>query len=246
VGVLSSLDCCAASIAEFLQVSLDVEFSDKLESIGENAFACTALRSIKLPKVRVIDDYAFYNCHQLMEVELSEDLERIRYEAFGECPFRRIAIPLKIYLLQNDYVFDDCAALSQVDLVGGIHKTTSSLLLDSLINEMKDEIDRINRDLPNTDTNDKTLAIERWVERVLQRISFFKSEHQALLKTLTALLELALWKAKLDESQDQRSIGSDQPTKKTKIDMEAARQEQRITSGASIVIANVLPFLKLE
>ena len=37
-----------------------------------------------------------------------------------------------------------------------------------------------------------------------------------------------------------------QHTKKAKIDVESMRKERRITSGASIVIKNVLPFLKLE
>ena len=84
------------------------------------------------------------------------------------------------------------------------------------------------------------------MERVIHRIEHYKSEHYALLKKFTTLLELALWKAKLDESQYERSLGRDQSAKKAKIDMNAARQEKRITSGASIVIKNVLPFLKLE
>ena len=56
-------------------------------------------------------------------------------------------------------------------------------------------------------------------------------------------MELALWKAKL------RSDKMDIPefrTKKAKIDHvhSARRQEKCIMSGASIVIENVLPFLK--
>ena len=34
--------------------------------------------------------------------------------------------------------------------------------------------------------------------------------------------------------------------KKAKVDTEAARKEQRVTCGASIVIKNVLPFLALK
>ena len=34
--------------------------------------------------------------------------------------------------------------------------------------------------------------------------------------------------------------------KKAKVEVESKRKERRITSGASIVIKNVLPFLKLE
>ena len=110
---------------------------------------------------------------------------------------------------------------------------------------MEDEIDRINQTLPNIRI-EKAGAIKKWIIRVLGRMEHYKSEHYAVLKEFTTLLELALWKAKLDESQDERSLGSDHPVKKAKIDINAARQEKRITSGASIVIRNVLPFLKLE
>ena len=60
------------------------------------------------------------------------------------------------------------------------------------------------------------------------------------------LLELALWKANLHEEEEMEE--EKQPGKKSKIDRKtenARRQEHRITSGASIVIKNVLPFLKL-
>jgi hypothetical protein len=53
----------------------DVEFGDKLETIGSSAFASTALRTIKILKVRVIEFSAFAGCEQLMEAELSGDLE---------------------------------------------------------------------------------------------------------------------------------------------------------------------------
>ena len=226
----------------------DVEFGDKLDTIGFEAFyCCTSLRNIKIPKIRAIRDCAFVECKQLTDVELSEDLETIGEEALAYCPrLRRISIPLKDEEMIEDNVFMKCENLSQVDLVGGIHKTVLTLLLDSWRNEMNDLIDRINQVLPNTAANNKTVVIQEWMERVRGRIKHYKSEHHVLLKEFTTLLELALWKAKLDESQDERALGSDQPAKKAKIDVMAARQEQRITFGASIVIKNVLPFLKLE
>jgi hypothetical protein len=221
----------------------DVEFGDKLETIGNDAFSGTKLTSIKLPKVRVIGGGAFLGCEQLTEVKLSEDLETIEDRAFAYCPrLRRITIPLQ-YTLLDEGVFDECRDLSQVELIGGIHKTISSLLLNSWRNEMNDEIDSINRVLPRYV---KTVTIRQWMGSVLQRIEHYKAEHFIALKEFTTLLELALWKAKIDESQDERSLGSDQPAKKPKMNMKAVRQEQRITSGASIVIKNVLPFLKLE
>ncbi len=44
----------------------------------------------------------------------------------------------------------------------------------------------------------------------------------------------------------EKSLGVKPPAKKSKIDVATDRQEKRITSGASIVIKNVLPFLSLE
>jgi hypothetical protein len=65
-----------------------------------------------------------------------------------------------------------------------------------------------------------------------------------LLKEATTLLELALWKAKIDEKE--RECLGEMKAKKAKIDVQSERRELRITSGASIVIKNVLPFLQLE
>ncbi len=236
---------------------VDVEFGDKLETIGLAAFArIYSLRNIKLPKIRTIGVNAFLRCEQMTDVELSEDLERIRVGAFINCPnLRRITLPLKDNLLENDYVFDECYNLSQVDLVGGIHKIVSSLLLDSWKNEMNDEIKRINQLLPNTPTGicftgpaplAKTAVIRRWLERVLLRIDHFKREHYKLLKQFTTLLELALWKAKLDEMVNVKDNIEMQAANMVINDDNSARRELRVTSGANIVIKNVLPFLALE
>jgi hypothetical protein len=157
----------------------------------------------------------------LTEAELSEDLETIDEEALAYCPrLRRIAMPLKDNFLDDD-VFLGCDNLSQVDLVGGIHKTISSLLLDSWRQEMKDEIDRINQVLSNTPTDEKTAVMQRACERM----GHYKSEHYALLKNNMTQLELALWDANL------LNVDS------------ASRHEARVTCGANIIIPHVLSFL---
>lgn len=89
--------------------------------------------------MRVIEGAAFAGCGQLTKAELSEDLERIGNATFCSCP------PSRAYLLSHlkcviseYYVFYGCA-LSRVDLVGGgIHKTVSSLLLESWRDEMNE------------------------------------------------------------------------------------------------------------
>ena len=110
---------------------------------------------------------------------------------------------------------------------------------------MKDEIDCINLDLPIAPANEKTATIRQWMERVLERIEHYKSEHYALLKEFTTLLELALWKANLDDN-----VGYDAAAREgvrvTRGQIKRAKKDISITSGASIVIKNVLPFLELE
>jgi len=230
----------------------DVEFGDKLETIGSHAFSCCcSLRNIKIPTVRTIRSSAFQFCKQLTDMELPA-VEEIGFFAFLRCgSLRRIAIPPKDNILPFDAIyqrynqFEDCENLTTVDLVGEVHNTISSLLLESWRNEMNQEIDRINQELPNTPAYEKTVEIQEWIRSVINRMEHHKAEHHALLKEDMTQLELALWKAKLDDNEDDNSNLKVQ-TKKDKIDVESMRKERRIKSGAAIVIKNVLPFLKLE
>ena len=182
---------------------LDVEFGNKLETIGSGAFfGCPSLRRIKMSSVRNIEGWAFNNCKQLTDVELP-DIEKNEHNAFNRCSrLQRIAIPLKDNLFPLDpyyqrYTqFERCNNLTTVDLVGGIHKIISSLLLESWRNEMNQEIDRINRVLPNTHDDEKTNAIQGWILSVINRMEHYKIEHYRLLKEDMTQLELAVWKAK--------------------------------------------------
>mmetsp|Transcript_12997 Transcript_12997/g.16585 ORF Transcript_12997/g.16585 Transcript_12997/m.16585 type:complete len:119 (-) Transcript_12997:112-468(-) len=113
-------------------------------------------------------------------------------------------------------------------------------------NEMNEEIYRINQVIPttNADENENTEAIQQWMESVIRQIGHYKTQHKELLKDATTLLELALWKAKMNEKEED-SLG-EVKAKKIKLDMQSERSERRITSGANIVIKNVLPFLELK
>ena len=242
-------DCSALS---------DVEFGDKLEYIGVCAFSGCSMRSVKMPFVRCIDSWAFSVCKQLTDVEFGSDLERIGFVSFNNCPnLQRIAIPLKDNLFpastplepyeQARYTqFYYCHNLTTVDIVGAeeMYKTISSLLLESWRDEISQEINRINWELPSTHTNDKTDAIRLWVGSVINRMEHYKTEHNRLLKEHMTQLELAIWKAKLDEKEEDSNQKVE--AKRVKIDVLSMRKEKRITSGADIIIKNVLPFLKLQ
>jgi hypothetical protein len=223
---------------------------DKLEIIGRGAFyGCNSLRSINMPSIRRLRKYAFAYCTALTDAVFGKDLERIEKGAFlfsVNTALRRIVIPLKDNLMISNNAFIYCPNLSRVDAHDGIHKTISSLHMESWRVEMEEEIDRINP-LPKLRFGEtRTQAIKEWITRVLQRMEHYKSEHKMLLKEAMTLLELALWKAKLLNETDERKCNVDVTTIKTNIDAEAARKEHRVTCGASIVIKNVLPFLALQ
>ena len=105
------------------------------------------------------------------------------------------------------------------------------------------EINRINQILPNISTTQKTNVIRQWMELTLDKMDNYKAEHCRNVKEGMTLLELALWKAKLDENEEH---AAERRTKKAKVDVEIAREERRIKCGADMVIKNVLPFLQLE
>ena len=232
----------------------DVKFGDKLETIGQEAFEfCTSLRCITMPSIRTIAGWAFEGCTALTDAEFGGVLEKIYPAVFRGCSsLRRIAIPLKDGIfhlddhhqrynsLQSYNQLDGCINLTTVDLVGGIHKTVASLHLKSWRNEMREDINRINRVLSSEQTNE----IRQWIQSVIRRIEHYKTEHSNLLREATTLLELALWKAKLDEEEGGARHG-EAPAKRVKLDVEGTRKGARITSGASIVIKNVFPFLEL-
>eukprot|EP00986_Skeletonema_menzelii_P003117 scaffold912_cov178-Skeletonema_menzelii.AAC.2 len=216
----------------------DVEFGDKLETIEHSAFCKTALKKIKMPSVRTIEEEAFDGCEELSDVEFGEPLETLQESAFNYCPkLKRIALPLKDDMI-GDYVFYDCPMLTTVDLVGGIHNTVASLHLEIWRSEMTDEINRMNQTLP-TITGDKTQAIRQWMGSASHLLDHYKTEHHKLVKEATTLLELALWKTKLDDNEGG-------PLEREGVRSNGSRERARITSGSDVVIKNVLSFLVLK
>ena len=224
-----------------------VEFGGRLESIGIFAFSECSIKHLKLPSIITIGTGAFRLCTSLIDVELSERLETIGIQAFWSCDrLQRIAMPIKRDLFplsafnQKGSQFMDCEQLATVDLVDGVHKTVSSLHMDSWRSEIISVINRINKVLPNTHYNEKTAVIKRWMEMVVDKMDHYKAEHRSYVKEGMTILELALWKAKLiGDIEEGRAM-------KANVAAERVRNESRVLCGAEIVIKNVLPHLQLE
>jgi hypothetical protein len=222
---------------------------DKLEIIGElSLYNCRSLRSINLPSIRRIRNFAFKHCGALTDAVFGKDLEGIDLSAFDGCTaLRRIVVPLKRDLFIYWNAFNRCDSLSRVDaLIGGIHNTISSLHIKSWRDEMKKEIDKINQILPGIPASDKGGTIRQWMRSLHQKKDYYKTEHRILVKEAMTLLELALWKANLDENEFTGVTSQDEGVRVTRGQRKRARREVCITSGAGIIIKNVLPFLELK
>eukprot|EP00986_Skeletonema_menzelii_P004535 scaffold1551_cov74-Skeletonema_menzelii.AAC.1 len=172
-----------------------------VREIGAGAFqGCSALsiRSIKMPSVRTVQEFAFSQCRQLNDVEFGIELETIGSYSFFNCNLQRIAIPLKdnLFPLDTDEQwynqFNGCDDLEKVDIVGAeaINNDISSLILESWRDELNQEIDRINQELPDTQAHEKTDLIRRWIISVIERMEHYKVEHNRLLKEHMTQLEL--------------------------------------------------------
>ena len=210
---------------------------EKLVVLKDNVFeGCEELKRITLPSVKQIDGCAFENT-DLTELELP-NVDKIGSNSFVENhSLRRIAIPLKADLFDSqleegfkvtafDDAFNECENLVQVDLVGGIHKTVSSFHLESWRYDMNKEIKKINRVLPVTSANEKTMVIRWWLASVSSKVEHYKGEHRRVLKEAATILELALWKVNLHEENEEES--RKQKSKKAKIDVERARKKNLI------------------
>ena len=81
-----------------------------------------------------------------------------------------------------------------------------------------------------------------WFSNVKSKLSHYEAEYQQL-KEATTMLELALWKMKLDESNCQGGKGETQYNKKRKIEDVYLRSQCRVNCGADIVIEHVLTYL---
>ena len=227
----------------------DVEFGKELRSIAAYAFyRCKYIQSLDISFVKEVGKGAFEDCVGLTYAALGDKLERIKGSAFAGCTrLRFITLPIKDGLLIKDYAFN-CTDLERVDLVGSVHKIVSSLHVESWRVEMNAEIHHINKVLPTSYSLMKTLVIRQWIQSVTRRFRYFKVQHSAILKEAMTLLELALWKAKLDEKVDFIINDNSLETKLLQlsiIESDDTKRECRITCGADIVIKNVLPFLTL-
>jgi hypothetical protein len=79
---------------------------------------------------------------------------------------------------------------------------------------------------------------EEWRAETVTKLEYYESEYQRL-KEITSLLELALWKSRMDDDSKVGGRGN----KKIKIDLSEFRLQCRVSCGADHVVENVWPYL---
>ncbi len=237
----------------------DVECG-KLEIIDEGAFGtCKSLGSINLPSARIVEEIAFAGCEAMVNARFGNKLESFGGAAFLGCEsLERITIPLKDGIITADDIFMECGNLKHVHLVEGeVQETITYLQLEGWRNDMNGEIVSINQILSDAsagyyveeednddDVGEKAQMIRSWIRSVIGKMNHYKAEHQRMLNEATTLLELAIWKANLDDTDESQIVREGVRT--TRGSLKRARRELCVTSGASIVIKNVLLFLQLK
>ena len=221
----------------FCKDLLNVEFPEQLSVIGEEAFRlCTSLKEIKLPdNLQVLGKQAFLGCTGLKSLVIPSGKRiGVGYRSFGSCTsLGHITIPLNIDLLSTNHrIFDGCDRLNSIYIMGEVHRVVSSLTLDKWKTDINVELKRINSILPSIKRGPKTTRMYEWMATLQFKIERCKLEHNRVLKEAMALLELALWKAKLEEDEF--------TTKKRK-----RKAISRVNCGAAAVIGNVCSYLTI-
>ena len=217
--------------------------NDGLQKIGWRAFFGCTLSSIKLPStVTEIGEQAFYGCGNLKEVVFNDGLQKIGDSAFYYCtPLSSITLPSTVIEI-GSYAFKDCSNLRDVIFHGVPRKIgqyafsdctplerftfpTISSRLDNLIqtghwDEINNGVDIV-RGVVERSGDDffasaQTMDRGRNWNRVrddLDKIVRLISSYE--LKEGTSIFELALWKFKLDQVDEDNPI----PRKKCRMDV---------------------------
>ena len=89
--------------------------------------------------------------------------------------------------------------------------------------------------------NGSRAAHRTYLDNVSAKLSRFEMEYHKLKET-TTLLELALWKTKMNDDENTGDASS-RCSKKMKVDESGVREQCRVQSGAGIIIPHVLPFM---
>ena len=156
--------------------------NEALQTIGKYAFAsCLSLESITIPPtVTDIRESTFFNCPRLREVELHERIQKISSTAFESCSsLERFTFPTLSARLDT---ISQAGKYENVEnRIDGIRRSVERRSSELFVSEAR------------VGPNWKRTRV------ILGRIDQFLTYYE--LKEATTLLELAIWKSKIDQAE---------------------------------------------
>jgi len=178
-STLIEIDNCAFGRCPNLR---DVVFNEGLQKIGDYAFNQCAVRKITIPStVTEIGSYAFRRCSHLHILVLNEDIPKVGRMTFNMCTllfeitFPRISSRLNNIIQTGRYP----GIYATIDETSGVVRRRDSELFCSR-DMLDDPFNRLKQSL------DKVVSLIGYYERL----------------DATTSLELAMWKAKLNQVDD--------------------------------------------
>ncbi|HEY5587259.1 MAG TPA: leucine-rich repeat domain-containing protein [Ruminiclostridium sp.] len=127
------------------EIGYEVTISEKIHTIGRNAFERRAVKKLTIPAtVRTIEDEAFMNADLLKDVTFAEGgLVTIGQRAFLKTGLQSVTLPKSVRTLSNG-AFGNCDQLSSITLQEGLTTIGYGAFTETLITGIK---------LPNTLTS---------------------------------------------------------------------------------------------
>jgi hypothetical protein len=179
----------------------EVVFNEGLRGIGNKAFwGCMSLESISLPSTIIsISRNAFMTCSNLSEVLLDERIKGINRTAFSDCPrLEKLSFP---HLSTRVEVSANCQAQveNKIDEIG-LEKDGTELFISAETLSTRQSLKLILRQNDSSLLeqwrvgNDNWNSIRESLDQVVSWIRYYE------IKENMPLFELALWKAKIDQS----------------------------------------------
>ena len=121
-----------------------------------------------------------------------------------------------------------------------IRYSTADCLRSIGVEEWRNDITDLIERIPDKNARKRIIHLEH----LRDRISCFKSEFRKL-KGFAAMLELAMWKHRIDENKSAEKFCKTGVGKMTKMDESESRRHCRVTCGADSVIDHILSYLVL-
>ena len=163
----------------------EVVLNEGLQTIGRMAFGhCSSLERIAIPStVRVISENTFWNCTRLREIELHEGIQKIGSNAFERCTsLERFTFPKLSTRLETITLAGQTEVEEKVDNIRGYLN-----------------VERRSSELFSSAANRAWTNEWKFVRAVIGRIERLLTYYE--VREATTLLELAMWKAKMEEEE---------------------------------------------